>query len=141
MQPFILLVLALLAATSLGCDSRKSSERTSTPTNTQSVSTLANSSKVVELREQVFVIYQPDHPEYPAELKKAGIQGDIKLVLYLDKNGQIIRIEKQSGPDVFLPAAESYARRMRFDVDPACFPQMQSVPFRLTIKFQLPPKP
>lgn len=130
--------LSLVAA--LACNNGESSERFSKTQPQASSATSSQIPKIIEFREQVLVTYRPAPPEYPPALKKSGIQGEIKLVLRLSKDGNIVQIEKETGPAEFLPYAESYARKMRFDVDQSCFSKMQTVPFRLTLQFKLPPK-
>jgi len=140
MQKTALLTFSVLASALLCCRNRDTSKPKAQETPPAVVSPSIQNGKIIECRDPVIVIFRPPDPKYPPELKSSGIEGDLRLVFYLDKDGHILQIQKISGPDEFMNVAETYARQFRFDVDPAFFPQMQSVPFHMTIKFRLPSK-
>ena len=138
MPKISLLTISLLAAGLLCCRNRDASETKAQEVTASVESPSIQNGKIIECRDKIIITFRPPDPKYPPELKSLGIEGDLRLVFYLDKDGHILQIQKISGPDEFMNVAETYAKQFRFDVDPSFFPQVQSVPFHMTIKFRLP---
>jgi len=125
--PLQLGVLLLLLACG---ESRSINQSTVVPKTTEQ-----QAGRVLEFRDQVIIKHRPQAPEYPESAKRAGIHGDVKLVIQLNRKGQILDIQTESGPIELVPYAKAYARQFEFDVDPAIPDGLNQVPFRLTIRF------
>ena len=146
MSSFLPLLCSILLAASLGCrDQKAPMSETPSHESSKETSTIRKDEVVTEdlvvFQDSVTFAYKPPTPEYPAELKKAGIQGEIRLLLLLNQDGQIIKVQKESGRGEFLQSAEAYAQSCRFKVAPAPIRGKDLVPFRLTLQYRLPLKP
>jgi len=124
----------------MGCRDRTAGKSVAHPLPPSVESKLEKPCKIHEFRDPVVVTFHPPKPKYPPELKQARIEGDIRLVLHLNREGKITKIDKEFGLEEFRPSAEAFAWSCRFDVDPSEFTQNETIPFRLTLKYILPPK-
>lgn len=53
-------------------------------------------------------------PAYPFAARQAGIEGTIVLSLAIEPDGHVGKVELESGPAIFVLAAESAVRRWQY---------------------------
>lgn len=53
-------------------------------------------------------------PEYPAEVAKAGIEGNVDVAIRIGSDGQVVRVCATSGPEALWQPAEGAALRWTF---------------------------
>lgn len=88
--------------------------------------------KVTQLR-QVHIVT----PHYPAEAKKAGIQGTVELEATLNKYGVITDLKLISGPPALVESAEDAVRHWRYAPSPL-LPARTRIDIRYTLAERKP---
>jgi TonB family protein len=53
-------------------------------------------------------------PSYPAEAQIKGIQGEVALMLYVDRDGRVSNVEAVSGDPLLMASSVQAAKRLRF---------------------------
>ena len=53
-------------------------------------------------------------PSYPADARSKGIQGEVTLMLYVEKDGRVSNVEVISGDPLLMDSSMQAARRLRF---------------------------
>ena len=81
------------------------------------------------------LLYRFD-PDYPAQAKRANIEGTVMLRVSIDRSGAVERVQVLSGPAVLVPAAVSAVKDWRYlpallNGEPVKSEQYVSVDFRL----------
>jgi protein TonB len=67
------------------------------------------------LSAQPRLVEQPEVPTYPAEAKRAGVEGKVKLLLHIDRQGRVVSARVLADPGAGLgEAARAGALRFRF---------------------------
>lgn len=54
-------------------------------------------------------------PVYPPLAKQAGVEGTVRLMIVIDKEGLVKEIQSVSGPPLLVPAAEEAVRQWRYE--------------------------
>jgi protein TonB len=67
----------------------------------------------VELDRPLLSLSSPE-VVFPVVAKRRGIEGDVKLELFVGPDGHVVRVRPLSGPSVLVAAAEASARRTVF---------------------------
>ncbi|MBK8725461.1 MAG: hypothetical protein IPL96_05245 [Holophagaceae bacterium] len=133
----ILSSLPIILVFLLGCHGTKT-DREATPTPVQKGGAYEiENGKVIELREQVVIRHAPPSPTYPETAKRTGVQGDVNLILFLNRKGEILRIGTRDGPKELIGSAEAFAHQIEFDVDPNLRKDLAEVRFHLLVRFNL----
>lgn len=80
------------------------------------------------------LLVRPRDPVYPAIAHMANVQGEVKVIAHVRKDGTVDSVEYVSGPPLLEKAAMDSARESKFECD-GCTEAMTSYP--LTYTFQL----
>ncbi len=57
---------------------------------------------------------RPGTPSFPGMARIAGVQGQVAVRVFLDRNGTVVRAEATEGPAMLRPAAEAWCRQWAF---------------------------
>jgi TonB family protein len=101
--PFAALLVCILSAAHLGAQQFDPRERFEVPDRVRLSGHVLSSL----MRNQVL-------PSYPAEARNKGIQGEVVLMLYVEKDGRVSNVGVVSGDPLLTASSLQAAKRLRF---------------------------